>query len=461
MSRRPPITYNVWGHQTIPPPQPTHPYNLHPEWLTQDHTGAKWAGDSVTAGNYQLDQGHPEVQKHLFDVTMDILTRYDVDGIHLDYIRYSDHRSSLNNQPWGYNPVSLARFKRLRNIASTPAPGDPTWLQWRRDQVTALVRKIYLNALRVKPGVRISAALITYGTAPSDLTLAAWQAKEAYGRTLQDWRAWMEEGILDLACPMIYRTSNSNFSGWSDFMKERQYNRAGAAGMGWYLNTVDNTIAQIGIARAKSPGGRTLSGVIGYSYAVPNNESLSQDATWAALVAGPFQSTVSPPAMPWKTDFSRGHLLGYVSDLKTNGSLDGAIIQLTGPISRQLTTDATGFFGAVDLPVGTYTATLNQPGYEPVTQVVTVTGATVAQQSVSIKMIPLEFTSVQRDTAPARLDVRWNSVPNRTYRVEGTNNLRDWVVIVSGLPATGASTRYQWTLPPLWNKQSYIRVIEE
>lgn len=154
---------------------------MHPDWLSSNNAGAKWAGDTPTSGNYQFDQGHPAVQKHTFDVVMDILTRYDVDGIHFDYVRYSDYGSSLNYQPWGYNPVALARYKKLKNVSATPAPGDATWLQWRRDQVTALVRKVYLNAWAVKRNVRISAALIAYGNPPADLSLASWQAKESYG----------------------------------------------------------------------------------------------------------------------------------------------------------------------------------------------------------------------------------------------------------------------------------------
>src|SRR4030095_11293990 len=100
------VTYNIWNNQATPPSQPTHPYNLHPELLSENNLGAKWDG-----GNYQFDQGHPSVQEHTYDVIMDVLTRYDVDGIHFDYIRYSDGGSSANYQPWGYNPVSVARFK--------------------------------------------------------------------------------------------------------------------------------------------------------------------------------------------------------------------------------------------------------------------------------------------------------------------------------------------------------------
>ena len=47
-----------------------------------------------------LDQAHPEVQRYTFNVCQDIVSRYAVDGIHFDYVRYSDGGSSANYQPW-------------------------------------------------------------------------------------------------------------------------------------------------------------------------------------------------------------------------------------------------------------------------------------------------------------------------------------------------------------------------
>jgi uncharacterized lipoprotein YddW (UPF0748 family) len=64
------VAYNIWNNQTTPPSQPTHPYNLHPDWLSQNNLGEKWDGN-----NYQFDQGHPSVQQHTYDVIMDVLTR--------------------------------------------------------------------------------------------------------------------------------------------------------------------------------------------------------------------------------------------------------------------------------------------------------------------------------------------------------------------------------------------------
>jgi uncharacterized lipoprotein YddW (UPF0748 family) len=254
------VTYNIWNRETsVQPAQADHPFRRFPDWVSHKYRAS--AADPVVrwdGANYPFDQGHPGVQQHTFDVAMDIVRRYDVDGLHFDYIRYSDD-SSPGSQPWGYHPVSVARFNALKNRTGTPLPGDSQWLQWRRDQVTALLRKSYLHTLAEKPRLRVSAALVCYDPAPS-LAAGSWTATPAYTRVLQDWRGWLEEGILDLGCPMAYKTSNASFSGWTAFIRERQYNRASALGLGWYLNPVEQTIEQVKIARSASPGGRRAAG---------------------------------------------------------------------------------------------------------------------------------------------------------------------------------------------------------
>lgn len=463
------VSFNIWNNVNTPPSQATHPYNLHPDWLSQNNTGTQWDGV-----NYQFDPGHPAVQQHTFDVAMDILQRYDIDGLHLDYIRYSENGgAAANSQPWGYNPVTVARFKKLKGVASTPSPSNSTWLQWRRDQVTALVRKIYLNAWATKPNVRISAALIPWGNPPADLTLTAWRSTDAYSRVLQDWRGWMEEGILDLACPMIYRTDTSGFTGWANYTKDMQFSRAGAVGAGWYLNSIANTISQIKVARIASPGGKTAAGVLGYSYAVPNKDGVSQSTTWKALTDDTTAESYDPggtpvfgtlatvPSMPWKTSTTKGHAMGYVRNNANNAVFDGAAVSISGPVSRTLTTDGTGFFGAVDLPVGTYTLTVSMPGFRPVTRSFSVTGATVAQPTVQVEMLPFEITSTIRSATGTTLTITWNSVPGRTYRVEASNDLSQWSSVASGVAATNGSTTYQWTVPTQWQSQAFLRVTEE
>ena len=460
------VTYNIWNSQSGTPSQPTHPYNAHPEWLSEKYRAnpadpltppVRWDGS-----NYMLDQGHPQVQQHNYNVAMDVLTRYQVDGIHFDYIRYSDD-SSTNNQPWGYHPVSVARFQQLKKRPGIPLPTDTTWLQWRRDQVTAFLRKVYLNAWSVKPQARISAALITYGnTAPGLGPTDFATQSEAYRRVLQDWHGWLQEGILDLACPMVYKTSSAGVTNWTDFVRRKQFNRASAIGLGSYLNSTATNLAQMKLGRAAvGTTGEKAVGLLGYSFAVTENTAtttsqrlaarnesmaaLTEDATAELYDPGGdplFATRATPPAMPWKTDAAKGHLMGFVRDASTLASFDGATLTLTGPVTRTFISDGTGFFGTVDLPAGRYTLTVSMPGFGSQVRPVTVTGTQVRQESFQLRPPVLDWLSHSYNSPTRQATLTWTSETGQTFRVEYSDDLTLWLPHTTGLPSGGLSTSY-------------------
>lgn len=359
------VSFNIWNSLTAPT-NAMHPFNLHPDWLTQDNSGASWDG-----GNYAFDPGHPGVQQHTFNVAMDIISNYDVDGLNFDYIRYAGN-------VWGYNPVAVDRFNRKFGSTGEPAPTNPQWLQFRRDQVSALVRKVYLSTAALKPHVKISADTITWSPAPTSET--SWtNSSAAYTSVLQDWRSWMQEGILDLNIPMTYfdqATYPVQWQNWNVFAKDHRYNRHLAVGPGIYLNTVSNGLYQMRHALSASPLGNPSDGLCVYSYAVPTDEPGISRATFLSALTktntawqydpNPSPLFVNPatvPVMPWKAAPTRGHLKGIVAGGVAGNTLDGAALTLTGPTNRTLFTDATGFYGAVDLAPGAYTISAQAPGF--------------------------------------------------------------------------------------------------
>lgn len=367
------VAFNIWNQRTVPPIQPNHPYRRHPEWLTRTHSGARWDGE-----NYAFDPGHPGVQQHTFDVAMDLISRYDIDGFHWDYIRYA-------GKEWGYNAVAVSRFNERFRRSGRPSPRDPEWLQFRRDQVTALVRKVYLSAFALKPQLKLSAATITF--APGVASTEQWPTSDAYSDVLQDWRAWMEEGILDLNLPMIYFRHPEfpdAFSNWTTFTKDHQYRRRAAIGLGFYLNSLSNNLVQLDLARRPSPSGNSPAGVLIYSYAglavdVPNPECLNALTQPSPLATQPpFASPASVVSTPWKFSPKTGHLKGFVTRTADSSALEGATVVLRGPVESTLLSDATGFFGAVDLPVGDYQVRVSTAGWETATADVTIRGADVA-----------------------------------------------------------------------------------
>ena len=381
------VSYKIWGSQTTVPAasNPPHPYNAHPDWLTQDVNGAIWDGTS-----YSFDPGHPDVQRYTFDVCMDIISRYDVDGLNFDYIRYTGNT-------WGYHPVTVARFNARYGRTGQPSPTDALWRQFRRDQVTALVRKVYLHTMAIKPWVKISADTITWGNSGVANDTQWFNSSAAWNDVLQDWRGWMQEGILDLSIPMnYYRHHNTTpptdhataYTNWMNFAKDHQFNRHTAIGPGTYLNYTSNAIIQMRATRAPSPLGNYARGVCAYVYKQPDAQGTSFATFKNFLTTSPnahdpssqplFGDKVSIPDMPWKSAPTRGHLMGTVYGSNTTNAVDGAVVIISGPVTRSQTNDATGFYGFVDLPAGNYSVTAAFPGYTNGTTNVTITIGNVA-----------------------------------------------------------------------------------
>ncbi|MBK8316033.1 MAG: family 10 glycosylhydrolase [Acidobacteria bacterium] len=144
-------------------------YEGRDNWLTR--TLLPDSGSTISfngqrfSGEFWIDLGHPDAAIYTVAVLMHLVRNYDLDGLHLDRIRYPElSGSAASGASIGYNQTSVERFnKRYGIIAGTqPAQNDPRWNQWRRDQVTNVVRRIYLNAMAAKPKLKISAALIAF-----------------------------------------------------------------------------------------------------------------------------------------------------------------------------------------------------------------------------------------------------------------------------------------------------------
>ncbi|MCX6902230.1 MAG: family 10 glycosylhydrolase [Verrucomicrobia bacterium] len=427
------VTFPVWGDQVNPPAASNHVFNLHPDWLTQDSTNNRWAGSF-----YVLDPAHPGVQDHLYKVAMDIVTNYAVDGLNFDYIRYPDNNASNGNNPWGYNPVSVARFNRLFSRNGPPGATDPLWIQFRRDQVTALVRKVYLSAVAARPAVKISADTITWY--PGVTTDQEWLSSAgAYNRVLQDWRAWMEEGILDLNLPMNYFRQNtsyaSDYAKWSQFTKDHRYSRQAAIGPGLYLNSLSNGLYQMRLTREVTLAGNRADGVCGYSYAVPASNTIANlQATFLSALTQPsiydpvtpslFAAPAPVPVMPWKTAPSRGHLKGFVLDATSTSGCDGATVTLSGPENRTLLSDVSGFYGAVDLPPGNYSLVASMAGFRSMATNFTIVAGVVTTRDLPLAVVLPSNNLTVTPGARAAI-ISWTTPIPATTQVEyssGTNH---------------------------------------
>jgi uncharacterized protein (TIGR03437 family) len=354
----------MWRATAAPPADLRHAYHQHgpnatgrANWLLLNN-----AGSPLTDTGYMFDPGHPEAFAYTADIIQHLVENYAVDGIHLDYVRYT-------GATWGYNPASVERFNLLNSRSGIPAATDPAWMEFRRQQITQLVRKIYLRAIRARPEIKVSAALVAFGAGPT--SDAAWLNTDAYRSVFQNWWPWLQEGILDLGVVMNYlREHNAQHRGWFNdwiaFEKDRQGRRAIATGVAAYLNTVDNTLAQVSRVLQPSPAGAGLAGFSLYSYAVTNCDPGSSAGCtpvprpqFYSAFQQAFPQPAPVPAMPWKAMPTHGHIYG---EMKVQGGgptalVDGVKITarpMAGGAVLETTTDAAGSFGFVELEPGEY-----------------------------------------------------------------------------------------------------------
>src|SRR4029077_3861520 len=116
-----------------------------------------WGNISNTGTKSGLfDPGVPAVLAYTHKIFMDVAKHYDIDGLHMDYVRYP-------GVEWGYNPTAIALYKAQTGATATAAPEDEAWKAWRRGRVTAFVRDLHADLKRTKPNVKLSGALIAFG----------------------------------------------------------------------------------------------------------------------------------------------------------------------------------------------------------------------------------------------------------------------------------------------------------
>ncbi|HEY8473629.1 MAG TPA: family 10 glycosylhydrolase [Natronosporangium sp.] len=363
----------LWNSAT-PPSSPDHVYNQHgpsatgaDRWLNQRVDGAEQIGN-----NTYLDPANPAAVNYIVRAIQSIVREYDVDGINLDYIRYPDFNSTTATSDWGYSEVSLARFQAATGRTDRPDPADPQFSDWRRAQITNLVRKIYLGMWEVNPQVRLSMDAITYGFGPQ--SVGGWQQTRTYAEVMQDWKGWLEGGFMDTVIAMNYKRNwlpdqAQMFSEWTEVIADWQGERQAVNGPALYLNSIEDSVAQVNEVLASGAAGWS-----GYSYANPSNAHVDgpielRDAERAALTAaltgegGPFAEPAAVPAMPWKANPAEGHVAGRL--VLTDGTpLDQAQVSirpLTGGPTQTLRTDGDGWFGFVHLDPGRYLVRAHLP----------------------------------------------------------------------------------------------------
>jgi uncharacterized lipoprotein YddW (UPF0748 family) len=325
----------------------------HPDWLSVSDTGSVADGEDV-----KIDPGNPDAADWTVRVLLDVVRHDDIDGLHLDAIRYGGSGANLGH--WGYNAVSVARYNARYGTTGQPPWNDPRWMQWRRDQVTDLVRRISVMAHALKPHLIVSAATICWGDAPQNE--ADYRAKSAaYTEVFADWQGWLREGLLDLNCPMMYFNQTRHptyWPQWADFVKDHQYGRISTLGVGGYLNDTSNALAQIASAHLPSALENTAAGVTLFSYASTDSVAEQEqqfDLVFYNALPCVFPQDAPTPPMPWLDTPKTGAIMGTLLQGASLNPVDGMhIVASASGHTYNVISDGNGFFAFTGLPPGSY-----------------------------------------------------------------------------------------------------------
>ena len=135
-------------------------------------------------GAWYLDPGVPGTSTYLLSLVEELVSGYDIDGIHFDYIRYPEEADRFPDKK------EYARYGKGRKLAD-----------WRRENIDRLVGCLYDRVKQLKPWVQVSSAPLGKYRRLDQVPGAGWTAYES---VYQDPQRWLAEGKQDLIVPMMY-----------------------------------------------------------------------------------------------------------------------------------------------------------------------------------------------------------------------------------------------------------------
>ncbi len=206
----------------------------HPEWVCRDSNGA------LPKRNFALSPGLPQVRAHIQSVVMELVNRYEVDGIHLDYIRWSEFPMGESDFPT--NALPQFQFDTTHSSKNGIPTGFANWNEWRRAMVTTFVSELKQKLSAVPRPITLSVAAIGKYN---------WGGWNGYHLVHQDAALWFNQGFIDHLMPMNYsaRTPEklqADLEGncpscWKQYLQEGlAAGRKFSVGIGSYmLNTQD------------------------------------------------------------------------------------------------------------------------------------------------------------------------------------------------------------------------------
>lgn len=254
-----------------PPKVASQLYASHPGWLMVDA-----AGRAMTPNGFYafLDPGLPEVREYLARLLGRMAQDYEVDGVHLDYIRYPTPGEV--GREFSFHPKVVASFRKQFGAAPKEAPDR--WQAYRREQVSATIKGIRDAVKAARPGIELSATCMA-------------DPKRGREEAGQDPKVWVDQGIVDAVVPMAYvRNDLKRFAEVTEpFLIPSRRSRLWV-GI-WPRNENEGYAEQIKLARAERAAGVA---VFAYGELFPQHRQ-----TWRATkIYRTFAGITAPPPSP-------------------------------------------------------------------------------------------------------------------------------------------------------------------
>ena len=286
---------------------PNHVYNIHPEWF-------------VTYGDQlYFDPALPESRRHICMVVSDIVSRYDVDAIHMDDYFYP-YPIKGKDFP---DDASFARF----------GGGFSNKADWRRSNVNVLIKKLHETIREIKPWVKFGVSPFgIYRNESSDPLGSKTKGLQNYDDLYADVLLWAREGWIDYNIPQIYWHIGHPVADYETLVKwwaKNTENRPLFIGQS-VMNTVQNadpknpSINQLPRKMALQRAYQTIGGSCQWpASAVVENAGKYRDA----LIAEYHKY----PALPPVFDFIDNEAPAKVRKMKPVWTEDGYILFWTAP----------------------------------------------------------------------------------------------------------------------------------
>ncbi|CAN7637128.1 family 10 glycosylhydrolase [Pseudoduganella sp. LjRoot289] len=283
----------------------------------RDHISITKPQTVKTYGRYQwMDPGEADASRHTLDVVLDVVKRYDIDGVHIDDYFYPYPIEA----PGMAGEAAALEAGNGGNGAARPEldfPDQPAWQRylasggaldrasWRRQNVNQLIEAMYTGIHREKSWVRFG--ISPFGIGRPDRRPPGILGFSQYDKLYADAELWLKNGWLDYLAPQLYwaiAQPPQAFDVLLDYWL-RENTRGRHVWPGLYTSRIDASaksfepdeiVKQIGVTRSREGRGGNSIGHVHFSIAalMQNRKGISDQ-----LKSVSYQSAALIPATPW------------------------------------------------------------------------------------------------------------------------------------------------------------------